>query len=84
MKKQAKHFKLDIFKFLERRRALNLIKYNKKAQNSLGVAKEDYINLSRSIRKNPLKSIAFTVNFNSIQEKMFVYWVQYLNLEIGV
>ena len=76
MKKFEKHVevklkhledKLDIlFPFLERRTALNLIKYNKKAQNSLGVTKEDYINLSRSIRKKPLKSIAFSVDFNSI------------------
>ena len=42
MKKPAKHFKLDIlFMLLERRRAMNLIKYNKKAQNSLGIIKED-------------------------------------------
>ena len=48
----AKHFKLDIlFMFLERRRALNLIKYNKKAHNSLGVTKEDYINLSSLFEK---------------------------------
>ena len=66
MKKPAKHFKLDIlFMLLERRRAMNLIKYNKKAQNSLGIIKEDYINLFRSIPKNPLKSIAFSVYFNS-------------------
>ena len=66
MKKLTKHFKLDIlFMLLERRRALNLIKYNKKAQNSLGITKEDYNNLCRSIRKNPLKSIAFSVYFNS-------------------
>ena len=55
----------ELFKFIERERALNLIKYNKEAQNSLNITKQDYINLGL-IPKKHLKSIAFSVDFNSL------------------
>ena len=44
---------------------MNLIKYNKKAQNSLKITKEDYDNTFRFVPERPLKSIAFNVKFNS-------------------
>ena len=54
-----------LIQFVDKNRTLNLMKYNKKAQNSLKITKEDYDNTFRFVPERPLKSIAFNVKFNS-------------------
>ena len=56
----------DIYIYLSIRRTLDLVRFNRNAQDALGITKDDYITFSRAIQNKRLNSIAFSVEFNSI------------------